>query len=280
MWSPLLESPPRSVAPAATSRGHQSARFGGIWIPTSGISRRASRTSRSMSSTVTGDAHAGAGHVGPLVQPGAPVRLGGLRGDVGRLLAVVAAVRDEVLEDDLLQVPEAGERLERRHPVGLGLADPDEDPAREGDLQRLGVAQRRQPQRGVLRRRGLVRDEVGPQRLDHQPLRGGHLAQPREVVAAERAEVRVREDPALQRALAGPRDVADEVVEAELGEPLADARVVARVVAGEDEQLLDVAARRAVDQRLDLVRARAGAADASRTRSTCSATRTCATATT
>ena len=106
---------------------------------------------------------------------------------------------------------------------------------------------------GVLRRRGLVRDEVGPQRLDHQPLRGGHLAQPREVVAAERAEVRVREDPALQRALAGPRDVADEVVEAELGEPLADARVVARVVAGEDQQLLDVAARGAVDQRLDLV---------------------------
>ena len=69
MWSPLLESPPRSVAPAATSRGHQSARFGGIWIPTSGISRRASRTSRSMSSTVTGEAHAGAGTSGPSCSP-------------------------------------------------------------------------------------------------------------------------------------------------------------------------------------------------------------------
>ena len=149
---------------------------------------------------------------------------------------------------------EAGERLERGHPVVLGLADPDEDPARERDLQRLGVAQRRQPQRGVLRRRRLVGDEVGPQRLDHQPLRCGHLAQPREVGAAERAEVRVREDPAVERALAGPRDVGDEVVEAELGEPRADARVMARVVAGQDEQLLDVAPGGAVDQRLDLVR--------------------------
>ena len=50
----------------------------------------------------------------------------------------------------------------------------------------------------------LVGDEVGPQRLEHQPLARGHLAQAREVVAAERAEVRVREQPALQRALAAP----------------------------------------------------------------------------
>ena len=64
MWSPFALNPPRSVAPAATSRGHQSARFGGIWMPTSGISRRASTTSRSMSSTVTGDAHCGAGTSG------------------------------------------------------------------------------------------------------------------------------------------------------------------------------------------------------------------------
>ena len=110
-----------------------------------------------------------------------------------------------------------------------------------------------EPQRRVLGRRGLVGDEVGPQRLEHQPLGGRHLAQPREVLAAERAEVRVREDPPLQRALAAPHDVGDEVVEAELGEPGAHAGVVARVVAGEHQQLLDVAPRRAVDQPLDLV---------------------------
>ena len=93
----------------------------------------------------------------------------------------------------------------------------------------------------------------GLTRLEHQPLRGGDLAQPREVVAAERAEVRVRQQPALQRALAAPHDVGDEVLEAERGEALAHAGVVAGVVAGEDEQLLDAAARGAVDQPLDLV---------------------------
>ena len=42
MWSPLALSPPRSLAPARTSSGHQSDRLGGTWIPTSGIRRRAS----------------------------------------------------------------------------------------------------------------------------------------------------------------------------------------------------------------------------------------------
>ena len=193
-------------------------------------------------------------NVRAVVQPGAPVALRRLRGDLRRLLAVVAAVRDEVLEDDLLEVREAGERLERRDPVRLGLADPDEDPARPRDPQRLGVAHRLQPQLRVLRRRGLMGDEVGAQRLEHQPLAGGHLAQPREVVAAERAEVGVREHAALQRALAAPDDVGHEVLEAERGEPLAHAGVVARVVAGEDQQLLDVAPGGAVEQPLDLVR--------------------------
>ena len=43
MWSPLADRPPRSVAPSSTSGSHQSERFGGIWIPTSGISRLHSR---------------------------------------------------------------------------------------------------------------------------------------------------------------------------------------------------------------------------------------------
>ena len=61
MWSPLAESPPRSVAPASTSSGHQSARFGGIWTPTSGISRFVSAISRFMSSIVTSQAQSGRG---------------------------------------------------------------------------------------------------------------------------------------------------------------------------------------------------------------------------
>ena len=57
MWSPLALSPPRSVAPAATSSPHQSARLGGTWMATSGISRRVSAISRFMSSMLTGQAH-------------------------------------------------------------------------------------------------------------------------------------------------------------------------------------------------------------------------------
>ena len=182
-----------------------------------------------------------------------PVGLRGVGRDVRGLLAVIATVRDEVLQDDLLQVAEAGERLERGHPVGLALPDPDEDAARERDPQVLRVADRLQAQRRVLRRRALVRDEVVAQRFEHQPLRGRDLAQPRQVAARQGTEVRVREHATLQRALAAPDDVGDEVLEPELCEPLAHARVMARIVAREDQQLLDVATRGAFEQRLDLV---------------------------
>ena len=69
MWSPLALRPPRSVAPAAMSSGHQSARFGGTWIPTPGSSRFASPTSRRMSSIVTGEDHVGAGTSGSACRP-------------------------------------------------------------------------------------------------------------------------------------------------------------------------------------------------------------------
>ena len=69
MWSPLDDRPPRSVAPAWTSSGHQSARFGGIWMPTSGMSRRASPMRRFMSSIVIGVAHFGASACGASVSP-------------------------------------------------------------------------------------------------------------------------------------------------------------------------------------------------------------------
>ena len=66
MWSPLADSPPRSVAPAADQLAATSRPgWAGSGSPTSGISRRASATSRSMSSTETGEAHAGARDVGP-----------------------------------------------------------------------------------------------------------------------------------------------------------------------------------------------------------------------
>ena len=172
-----------------------------------------------MSSRPTGVAHSGRSRWGASVSPVRQKRSAAAVAISRGLLAVVAAVRHEVLEDHLLQVAvlgvDGGERLERRHALVLGLADADEDAARERDPQLARGADRGQPQRGVLGRRALVGDEIGPDRLDHEPLRGRHLAQPREVGAAEDAEVGVREQPALERALAGPDDVGDEVREAQ-----------------------------------------------------------------
>ena len=112
---------------------------------------------------------------------------------------------------------------------------------------------RGQPLLRVLGRRALVGDQVGVDRLEHQPLRRGHLAQPRELVAAQDAEVGVREQAALERPLARPHDVGGEVLEAERGQPLAHAGVVVGRLAGEHQQLLDAAAGGAVEQPLDLL---------------------------
>ena len=126
MWSPLADSPPRSVAPAATSSLHQSARFGGIWMPTSGISRRVSAISRFMSSIETAPApsvaHFGSGSRGRtwavhLIHAGTPILARRRVGYLGRLLPVVALVGHEVLQDHLLDVAvlgvQVGQRLQR-----------------------------------------------------------------------------------------------------------------------------------------------------------------------
>ena len=69
----------------ATSGGHQSERFGGIWIPTSGISRRHSATRRFMSSTVIGVAQSGSGLPPRPRAPSPFVRPAPRRGRVGNL---------------------------------------------------------------------------------------------------------------------------------------------------------------------------------------------------
>ena len=123
-----------------------------------------------------------------------------------------------------------------------------------GILSSPAVRMHLEPPLGVLGRRALVGDEVGVDRLEHQPLRGGDLAQPGEVLAAEDAEVRVRQQPALERALADPDDVGGEVLVPELGELARDAGVVVGRLAREHQQLLDVAPDGAVEDPLDLRR--------------------------
>ena len=222
MWSPLADSPPRSVAPAATSSGHQSARLGGTWMPTPGSSRCASAIRRFMSSSETGVAHVGRSRCGPVAEPGAPVLLRRRLGDLGRLLPVVALVRDEVLEDDLLQVAGRTRRAPRapRSRSSSVSPMPTRIPLVNGIFSSPAARMRVEPRLGVLGRRALVGDEVGVDRLQHQPLRGGHLAQARQVLVGEDAEVGVRQQPALERALADPGDVGGEVGVPELGELL------------------------------------------------------------
>jgi hypothetical protein len=192
------------------------------------------------------------------IDPGPP-QVGGRRfGDLGGLAPVVALVRDEVLQDHLLQVAVLGvglrERLERGDPLVRALADPDEDPAGERDPQLAGGADRLQAPLWVLRRRALMRDQIRVHGLEHQPLRCRHLAQPAEVLLRQHAEVRVRQQPALQRALARPHDVRHEVVVAVPGQARAHGRVDLGPLAREHQQLLDIAPRGAVQQPLDRVR--------------------------
>ena len=93
----------------------------------------------------------------------------------------------------------------------------------------------------VLGRRTRVHGLHQPlgDRLEHQALRSGDLSQAGEVLAAEDAEVGVRQDAALERALAGPDHVRGEVLVAVLGEPRLDPGVDLGLLAGQHEQLLD-----------------------------------------
>ena len=122
-------------------------------------------------------------------------------------------MRHVVLEDHLLDVAVAGlqlgERLQRGDPLLLGLADPDQDPARERDPQLAGSVDHLQPPCRVLGRRAGVDRLHQPlrDRLQHQPLGRGGLAQPQQVAAVQDADIGVGKQPPLQRPLAGPDDV-------------------------------------------------------------------------
>ncbi len=193
----------------------------------------------------------------PGALPPSPCRL--LR-DVRDLGAVVPRMRHEVLQDHLLEVPvawrvDAASASSDCDPLLLGLADPDQDPAREGDLQLAGGLDRRQAQRRVLGRRAGVDSLHQPlgDRLQHQPLGGRHLAQPGQVVAVEDTEVGVRQHPPLEGPLAGPDDVGGEVLVAPLGQARGDLGVDLGPLAGEDQQLLGVALQRLVEAAFDLI---------------------------
>src|SRR3954452_23714173 len=112
MWSPLALRPPRAVAPAPPPAEVGRAGLHELRPPVREVRRHLDAHARQQP---PGLAHEPdhvlyADRAGPLRRvalrrvghAGAPVALGGAGGDLGRLLPVVAAVGDEVLEDDLL----------------------------------------------------------------------------------------------------------------------------------------------------------------------------------
>ncbi len=176
-----------------------------------------------------------------------PASLRRLLGDVRDLGPVVPRMGDEVLEDHLLDVAmllvNGRQRLERADPLLLGLADPNQDPAGEGNAQLAGRFDGPQPHRRMFRRRAGVNGlhEAVADRFEHQALRRGDGSQPCEVLTIGDADVGVREHPPLQGLRARPLDVGGEVLVPPGPQPLGHDRVDLRPLARQHEQLLDVA---------------------------------------
>ena len=153
----------------------------------------------------------------------------------------------EVLDDHLLDVPvalvQAGDRPKGLDPLRSRLADPDQDPGRERNRQLAREANRLQPCGGALVGRAEVRttalgEPVGD-RLEHEALRGGHLAQPGELVACHHTGVCVRKEAGLvEHEAAHAREVLDRRLAPELGQLLARDPVAALGLVAEREQRL------------------------------------------
>ncbi len=117
------------------------------------------------------------------------------------------------------------------------LADPDQDPARERDRELSGEPDRLEPAGRHLVGRGPVRPALRRQPvgdgLEHDPHRGRHGPQERELVTAHHARVEVRQKPGLvEHELRAAREVlerrgAAERCELVTGDPVAELRLVA-----------------------------------------------------
>ncbi len=127
-------------------------------------------------------------------------------------------LRAEVLDDHLAQVAvPIGERRqgdERLDPLGPRLADPDQDPAREGNRELAREPDRLETARGSLVRRGPVRAATRGEplrgRLEHDPHRRCDGSQRDQLVAGHHPRVQVRQQPRL---VEDPLRAASEVLE-------------------------------------------------------------------
>ena len=160
----------------------------------------------------------------------------------------------EVLDDHLLQVAVAlvqrSQLLERSDPLGAGLADPDQDPAREGNPQLAGEVDRLQPARRLLVRRGPVRTASRREplgcRLEHDPHRRRDRPQRDEVLPAHHARVQVRQQPGLlEHELRDPAEILERRLAAERRELGARDLVAELGLVAEREERLGAPCRRA-----------------------------------
>ena len=197
--------------PAPATSQH---RFGGTWIPMPGISRRVSAISRFMSSIVTGAGPVGRVELRPVRDPRPPVRAGR---------------RPPRCPPALARNSSGGGRSSGGSPPGCGRsascssASASSDAIRSSSVSPIptriplvnGIFSSPAAAIVSIRRAGCLVGEPGVHglhqplghRLQHQPLRGGHLPQPRQVLAAQHAQVRVRQQPPLERPLAHPHHV-------------------------------------------------------------------------
>ena len=147
----------------------------------------------------------------------------------------------------LVQLPQ---RVQRLDPLLPGLADADQDPARERDACLSREPDRFEPRGGQLVGRGPVRhpplrEPVGC-RLEHDPHRDRDLAQRGKILRRQHTGIEVREQAGLvENGLGRPRQVLERRLAAQLGkllpgDPVAQLRLVA-----EREERLVAAGRRA-----------------------------------
>ncbi len=159
-------------------------------------------------------------------------------------------LRAEVLDDDLPQVPvllaERPEGEQRVDPLLARLADPDQEPAREGDRELAREPDRLEASCRRLVRRGPVRLPFREQpvggRLEHDPHRGGDGAQQLEIGTGHHAGVEVRQEACLLQHPAGaPRQVLERRLASERRELLARHLVAQLGLVPEREERLGAA---------------------------------------
>ena len=135
---------------------------------------------------------------------------------------------------------DGGDRLERADAVVLGLADADEDARGEGDSQlagRLDASPDEPP--GASSASPAWAARPGFDRLEHQALRSRDLPQAGRSPRVEHADVGMRQEPPVERLLAGPDDVGREVGVPVGRETPGDLGVDLGLLAGQHQQLLD-----------------------------------------